>query len=263
MFHFLKSIRSREGNRMKRVLLMLLVALFTVSILFMGIGCKTTTAAVTTAAETTAAGIKQVELVVWPGGTPGDLYEKWILKSIELFEAKYPNVKIIYEAQPPNEITMMMQTLLAARRGPDVMNYWEGEYILPLNDYVIDFKQYLSQGQIDEFIPEYLMTSYYNYDPNDKLLGLPAGSAGFHYFFYNKAMFADAGIDFVPTAENRYRMTWDEFIDACKKLKAAGITPIGWGNDGGNMSSWYWDPISFNYLDEDDWLQLFHGEKIY
>ena len=56
MFHFLKSIRSREENEMKKVLLALLVALFTVSILFMGIGCKTTTAAATTAAaETTTA----------------------------------------------------------------------------------------------------------------------------------------------------------------------------------------------------------------
>lgn len=38
-------------------------------------------------------------------------------------------------------------------------------------------------------------------------------------FFYNKDLFAKAGIEAVPA-------TWDEFLAACKKLKDAGINPI-------------------------------------
>lgn len=38
-------------------------------------------------------------------------------------------------------------------------------------------------------------------------------------FFYNKALFKQAGIEAVPT-------TWAEFDEVCAKLKAAGITPI-------------------------------------
>ena len=37
--------------------------------------------------------------------------------------------------------------------------------------------------------------------------------------FYNKDLFAQAGIESVPT-------TWAEFVDVCAKLKAAGITPL-------------------------------------
>lgn len=37
--------------------------------------------------------------------------------------------------------------------------------------------------------------------------------------FYNKALFAQAGIESVPT-------TWAEFVDVCAKLQAAGITPL-------------------------------------
>ena len=38
-------------------------------------------------------------------------------------------------------------------------------------------------------------------------------------FFYNAKLFEQAGITAVPT-------TWDEFLDCCAKLKAAGITPM-------------------------------------
>lgn len=38
-------------------------------------------------------------------------------------------------------------------------------------------------------------------------------------FFYNVALFEEAGIEAVPT-------TWDEFLAVCEQLKAAGITPM-------------------------------------
>lgn len=38
-------------------------------------------------------------------------------------------------------------------------------------------------------------------------------------FFYNTEIFAEAGIDKAPA-------TWDEFLTACEKIKAAGYTPI-------------------------------------
>ncbi|MCL2034771.1 MAG: ABC transporter substrate-binding protein [Oscillospiraceae bacterium] len=43
-------------------------------------------------------------------------------------------------------------------------------------------------------------------------------------FMYNKDHFADAGIASVPK-------TWEEFLDACEKLKAAGYTPLTSDNE--------------------------------
>lgn len=37
--------------------------------------------------------------------------------------------------------------------------------------------------------------------------------------YYNKAIFREAGVEAVPT-------TWDEFLDACAKIKAAGYDPM-------------------------------------
>jgi raffinose/stachyose/melibiose transport system substrate-binding protein len=52
-----------------------------------------------------------------------------------------------------------------------------------------------------------------------KTVGVPFDT-GLVGFYYNKDLFKKAGVN----AENI--KTWDDFIDAVKKLKAAGITPI-------------------------------------
>ncbi|NRO97668.1 extracellular solute-binding protein [Paraburkholderia sp. NMBU_R16] len=55
--------------------------------------------------------------------------------------------------------------------------------------------------------------------------------------FYRKDLFQKAGIAGEPK-------TWPEFLDACKKLKAAGITPIAVaGRDAWTLAGW------FDYLD--------------
>ncbi|GAB7126997.1 extracellular solute-binding protein [Silvimonas sp. JCM 19000] len=55
--------------------------------------------------------------------------------------------------------------------------------------------------------------------------------------FYRKDVFQKAGISAEPK-------TWDQFMDACKKLKAAGISPIALGGrDSWTLAGW------FDYLD--------------
>ncbi len=202
----------------------------------------------------------KTEMVVWTTISKDNEAYPWFADIIKNYETEHPELKIFHEEQPSNEMAIMMQTLLAARRGPDVMEYWEGMYLFPVKDYLNDLKELLSKEQIDIFSSTYNITGYYKYDVNEKLLGLPFTSAGFFFWMYNKAMFRDAGITFEPTPANQYRMSWDEFIGAAEKLKAAGYTPIGWGNEGGYMTSWYFDPVSKNYFERDDWLRLMDGQ---
>ena len=51
---------------------------------------------------------------------------------------------------------------------------------------------------------------------------------------YNKELFEQAGLD--PEAPPT---TWDEFLAACEKLKAAGKIPIGGGVKDGFFGEWY------------------------
>lgn len=65
---------------------------------------------------------------------------------------------------------------------------------------------------------------------NDGGLWLMTFQCNTEYFFYHKDMFAAAGITEEPK-------TFDEFIEVCDKLKAAGFTPIAVGSD--------WPPLRY------------------
>lgn len=99
-----------------------------------------------------------------------------------------------------------------------------GEYpdVFILTPYA-QVQQYAKNGTIKDLSGEPFVSKVYEgslasvtYD--GKIYGYPAN---YEYLgvFYNKDLFAQAGIDSVPT-------TPDEFKDVCQKLQDAGITPI-------------------------------------
>ena len=62
------------------------------------------------------------------------------------------------------------------------------------------------------------------------LIGIP--------FVWNKQLFKKAGL-----APNKGPRTWAQFLADCKKLKAAGITPFGMGNQDGYGGAWFFSLI--------------------
>ena len=63
---------------------------------------------------------------------------------------------------------------------------------------------------------------------------------------YNKELFAQAKV--TPPTEGE-RWSWQQFMDACAKLKAAGITPFGIGDLGGYGGAWFWANFGGQNLD--------------
>ena len=75
---------------------------------------------------------------------------------------------------------------------------------------------------------------------------------------YNKTMFTTAGV--TPPASGRW--TWDEFMAACAKLKAAGITPWVDGDKDGYGGAWWFANLGIQSLDStDDLRQAVIGAK--
>ncbi|MFC5529098.1 extracellular solute-binding protein [Cohnella yongneupensis] len=71
----------------------------------------------------------------------------------------------------------------------------------------------------DGFLP----SSFNDLSTEGSIYGVPFSMLATHVIYYNKQIFADAGIASFPT-------TWADFESAIEKLKAKGVTPIALGN---------------------------------
>jgi multiple sugar transport system substrate-binding protein len=92
---------------------------------------------------------------------------------------------------------------------------------------------------------------------NGKLWAAPMYLIGIGVM-YNKTMFTTAGV--TPPASGRW--TWDEFMAACAKLKAAGITPWVEGDKDGYGGAWWFANLGIQTLDStDDLRQAVIGAK--
>ncbi|MBX3099362.1 MAG: extracellular solute-binding protein [Salinibacterium sp.] len=97
-------------------------------------------------------------------------------------------------------------------------------------------------------------TPYDSTNLDDTFAGAPSGGQG-SLWYYNKALFAKAGLDPEKAPE-----TWEEFTDAAKALKAAGITPIGASGTDGYLMWWAWSSLSGEYFTTEEARGLLTGE---
>ncbi|WP_108249427.1 ABC transporter substrate-binding protein [Planctomonas deserti] len=140
---------------------------------------------------------------------------------IENFEEANPDIDIVVEERSTDAHKDALRTTLGTNGAPDIFFSWAGpglggEFIeagasLNLEEYYDEY------GWAERFSETTMatVTQYGGYD------GVPYTQRG-EALFYNKDLFAQAGVDAVPT-------TYDELVAAAEKLKAAGITPIQFG----------------------------------
>jgi raffinose/stachyose/melibiose transport system substrate-binding protein len=78
--------------------------------------------------------------------------------------------------------------------------------------------------------------------------------SGLVSFFYNKAMFDEAGVDATSI------QTWDDFLAAVQKLKDAGLTPIAGGGGDKWPIHFYWSYLAMRELGKDGFEAAKAGE---
>lgn len=136
---------------------------------------------------------------------------------IDAYCAEHENVKIEFSAYTDPEYTTKLQSALSAGTGPDLYftTGWNNLQTYVDAGYAENLDGKLN---IDAFSQDALDVETIN----GSLYGAPGVYAQYLSVYYNKDLFAQAGINSFPT-------TYDEFIAACDALKAAGITPIAMG----------------------------------
>jgi raffinose/stachyose/melibiose transport system substrate-binding protein len=166
----------------------------------------------------------------------------WHISTVPEQRANWENLAKTYVKDHPDvsiEITVLENEAFKAKLAtgmqsgspPDIFQSWGGGVLKQYGDagLVQDLTSALGQnGWGDNFQPGPL--SLYSFD--GKTYGVP-WNAGMVGFWYNKALFEQAGVAQPPA-------TWTEFLDAVKKLKAAGITPIALGEKDKWPGHFYW-----------------------
>lgn len=88
--------------------------------------------------------------------------------------------------------------------GPNLANYAYSGLLAPIDEYY-------TEEELKDFVPSSLQQGSYNGSMYAVSLG-----EGIINLYYNKTMFAEAGIEVPQTVEDAW--TWDEFYEICKTL---------------------------------------------
>ncbi|MER5979461.1 extracellular solute-binding protein [Streptomyces sp. NPDC001857] len=145
------------------------------------------------------------------------------------FEKQNPQVKVKIVQLENDAYKSKMTALTASGKLPDIFHTWGGGVLKQqvdagLVDDLTERTKDWSQGLLPVATKPYLV--------DEKVYGIPF-DIGMIGFWYNKALFRRAGIAAPPT-------TWSGFLDAVRKLKAAGITPLALAGKEKWPGMYYW-----------------------
>jgi len=173
---------------------------------------------------------------------------------VDAYHAAHPNVTIDIISQPADNYFALLKAASISKTGPDILTMWTGLFALQNQGFLEPLNQYIS--------PDVLKT-FKGIDWCSKDLSLDKGAICVpldnqsYNGFYNKKLFAQAGITTLPT-------TWDELYAACEKLKKAGILPFAYGTGGQALNAGFYPYYDLSYLmmiyTVSDWKKLYNGQ---
>ena len=145
--------------------------------------------------------------------------------------------------------------MASARKLPDTFSYWAGARTKFVADQGVlaDVDDAWDAAGLSDIVPPALAAGATMYDGHRKLFPL-----GYHFtaVYYNKAVFDKAGVTKEPE-------TWDEFLDACDKIKASGVTPIALGSKDRWPAQFWFDYIMLRSAGPDYRAGLMAGTESY
>lgn len=150
------------------------------------------------------------------------------------YEAKTPGVKIEMQFLENEAFKAKLPTLLQSSDRPHIIYSWAGGVLkAQVEAGVIED----ITAQVKDFAPTVAPAAVAAFTRDGKVYGVPQALTQVG-FFYNKELFAKAGIDATKIK------TWDDLLAAVKTLKAAGITPIVLGGADKWPVHFYWTHLA-------------------
>jgi ABC-type glycerol-3-phosphate transport system substrate-binding protein len=179
----------------------------------------------------------KVTLTLWVDGAISGSPE--VPAQVKSFEASHPGVTINTVVEPSGNYFATLQAALIAGHAPDIISLYAGSYLNTIDPYLQNLDasgQAISSAALAKVPDEAVWTQ--SGTLSSGAYAVPE-SEQFYNGYYNKALFKKAGITTLP-------QTWTQLYSACTKLKAAGVTPIVYGNDGNGGE--FWPLAEWSYL---------------
>lgn len=228
------------GHRQRRAAGLAVVAAVAVT----AAGCTASSPSSGGSASGGGGNAEKADLTYWYWGesdAPGA--NNWMKARIAEYQKLHPGVKINLVLQSTDTLIGSFTTAAQTKSGPDIATQWATIPVLsqawagavaPLSDYVPQDQrsQWIGTQENTDKGKLYAMPMY--------VIGVPLA--------YNKDLFAKASITEPPK-------TFDDLLGDCRKLKAAGITPIGMGNKDGYFGAWFFSNFGKQNLDSTDELK--------
>jgi raffinose/stachyose/melibiose transport system substrate-binding protein len=164
----------------------------------------------------------------WHIANADPMLSEWA-KMARQFEATHPGVKFEITPLENEAFKTKLTTVVQAGDPPDIFHTWGGGVLAQQADagMVKDLSADVGQWK-DTLIPTAL--DAYTIEGKTYASAVDTGMVG---FWYNKELFERAGVSKAP-------VTWAEYLEAVRKLKAASITPIALAGKEKWPGHYYW-----------------------
>ncbi len=160
---------------------------------------------------------EQITITLWHQSVADtDPVKRIIEESVGEYQALHPNITIVQDGVTGEQYKTKIKTAFAAGEAPDIAYmFGGGSFVKPYIDagYLLPIDEYLTEETKSKILDGMLENCVYN----GKTYTLPTITF-LANLYCNTEMFEKAGADY-PT-------TWDELLEASKKLRTAGYTPI-------------------------------------
>lgn len=157
-----------------------------------------------------------VTLTMWCIATESDSNRPSYEKAIADMKTKYPNVTLDWSAYENQSYKTKIKAAVSANEMPDIFFTWSCAF---LGDFVEAGKVYCLDDAYQDFKDELPEAMLKNTTYDGKRYGVPL-TMNIVGLFANMDLLKQVGYDDIPG-------TYDEFIQCCDALKAAGIIPFG------------------------------------
>jgi ABC-type glycerol-3-phosphate transport system substrate-binding protein len=170
------------------------------------------------------------------------------------FTVQNPSIKVNVVSQPASNYFSLLQSAAISKNGPDLAVMWTGLYALQYQNFLVNLKGHVPAASLAKVQGLSWMSPGLNAANGPLVMPL---ETQFYIGFYNKSLFARAGITSVPT-------DWSQLFSACTKLKKIGVTPFTYGNGGQALGAEFYPWYDMSYMmigahSVSDWKGLYNG----